>query len=61
MEVSRSGLWARDMSQFPPCNPVTLSISHFCQKRYPMPLPSIDKWYPFHTPSLELCKYELYH
>ena len=31
------------------------SIHHFSQKRYPFRIPSIDKWYPFHMPCLELC------
>ena len=26
-------------------------IYHFCQKRYPFCIPSIDKWSPFHIPS----------
>ena len=30
-------------------------IYHFGQKRYLFRTPSIDKWYPFHIPSLELC------
>ena len=29
-------------------------IYHFGQKRYPFCIPSNDKWYPFHTNSLEL-------
>ena len=28
---------------------------HFCQKRFPSLIPFIDKWKPFHIPSLELC------
>ena len=28
-------------------------INHFSQKRYPLRIPSIDKWCPFHMPSLE--------
>ena len=31
-------------------------IYHSSQKRYPFRIPaSIDKWYPFHIPCLELC------
>ena len=29
--------------------------NHFSQKRYSFRIPSIDKWYPFHIPCLELC------
>ena len=29
-------------------------IYHFSGKRYPFRIPSIDKWYSFHTPCLEL-------
>ena len=31
------------------------SVHHFWWKRYPFLTPFIDKWYPFHIPSLELC------
>ena len=30
-------------------------INHFSRKRYPFRIPSIDKWYSFHIPCLELC------
>ena len=30
-------------------------IYHFSRKRCPFRIPSIDKWYPFHIPCLELC------
>ena len=30
-------------------------IYHFSRKRYPNRIPSIDEWYPFHIPCLELC------
>ena len=37
-------------------NPLPIYIIyHFLQKRSPFRIPSIDKWYPFHTPRLELC------
>ena len=35
--------------------PLTLLYTIFAQKRYPFHLPSIDKWYLFHVPKLELC------
>ena len=37
----------------PRSNPLSF-IYHFSQKRYPLRIPSIDKWYPFHIPCLEL-------
>ena len=42
----------------PPQGPIPYPfINHFSRKRYPfrIPRPSIDKWYPFHIPCLELC------
>ena len=30
-------------------------IYYFSRKRYSFSIPSIDKWYPFHIPRLELC------
>ena len=30
-------------------------IYHFSRKRYPFRIPTIDKWYSFHIPCLELC------
>ena len=30
-------------------------VCHFSQKRYSFRIPSIDKWYLFHIPFLELC------
>ena len=32
-----------------------LPIHHFCQKRYPFRIPSVEILYPFHILSLELC------
>ena len=39
----------------PRSNPLPPFIYHFSRKRYPFRIPSIDKWYPCHTPCLELC------
>ena len=30
-------------------------IYHFSRERYPFRTPSIDKWYPFYIPCLQLC------
>ena len=35
-------------------SPLSFYIPFFT-KRYPSRIPSIDKWYPFHIPCLELC------
>ena len=40
----------------PPHSPTPYPfIYHFSRKRYPLRIPSIDKWCPFHIPCLELC------
>ena len=42
----------------PPQGPIHYPfINHFSRKRHPfrIPRPSIDKWYAFHIPCLELC------
>ena len=44
-------LYGEAPPQDPPPYPF---IYHFGQKRYLFRTPSIDKWYPFHIPSLDL-------
>ena len=39
----------------PEVQPLSLLYTIFSRKRYPFSTPSIDKWYPFHIPCLELC------
>ena len=40
----------------PPRGPIPYpSIYNLSRKRYPFGIHSIDKWYPFHIPCLELC------
>ena len=39
----------------PEVQPLTLLHTIFHEIATPFILPSIDKWYPFHKPCLELC------
>ena len=39
----------------PRSNPLPFYQYHFLRKRYPFRITSIDQWYPFHIPCIELC------
>ena len=39
----------------PKVQPLTILCTIFSRKRYPVRIPSIEKWYPFHLPCLKLC------
>ena len=44
---SKNFLYVEALPQGPTPYPF---MHHFSRKRYPFPIPSIDKWYPFHIP-----------
>ena len=39
----------------PPRGPTPYPSGHFSWNNYPFRIPTIDKWYSFHIPCLELC------
>ena len=52
-EILNKCLYGEALPEVQPLNPFI--FYHFSRKRYPFCIPSIDKWYPYHIPCLELC------